>query len=423
MKAAVLAAGEGTRLLPITATRPKHLIKVGGKPLLEHCLNALKAAGIKEVVIVVYYMADMIRTYFDDGKKLGMKIEYVEQEAVLGTGNAVTVVESLMQEDFMVVNGDVLFDADVVKKVNDTHTKERPAATMAVVPVDNPENYGVVELENEHVKRIIEKPSHEQAPTNLANAGIYVFSMEIFAKLKQTTQSSRGELEIPDALSLLINETRPVTAVKIDAKQWLEIGRPWDLLEANRWVLTKMRHKVNGNIENGAHLLGPVTVAETARVRSGAYIEGPVFIDEESDVGPNCYIRPYTSIGKKVRVGNACEVKNSILMDHDHVGHLSYIGDSIIGEKCNLAAGTITANYRLDGKAVKMMVKDRISDTGRRKLGVVLGDEVKTGINALFMPGIKVGNDSWIGPNVIVSRDLPPKTVMLLKQQAEEKRI
>ena len=127
MKAAVLAAGEGTRLLPITATRPKHLIKVGGKPLLEHCLNALKAAGIREVVIVVYYMADMIRTYFDDGKKLGMKIEYVEQEAVLGTGNAVTVVESLMQEDFMVVNGDVLFDAGVVKKVNDTHTKERPA--------------------------------------------------------------------------------------------------------------------------------------------------------------------------------------------------------------------------------------------------------------------------------------------------------
>jgi bifunctional UDP-N-acetylglucosamine pyrophosphorylase/glucosamine-1-phosphate N-acetyltransferase len=383
----------------------------------------LKVAGIKEVAIVVYYMADAIRTYFDDGKKLGMKIEYVEQKAVLGTGNAVAMVESLMHEDFTVVNGDMLFDADAVKKVNETHVQERPAATMAVVPVDKPENYGVVELENGRVKRIVEKPPQGQAPTNLANAGIYVFSAEIFEKLKQTAQSSRGELEIPDALSLLINEPRPVTAVKIDAKQWLDIGRPWDLLEANRWVLTKMKHKVNGNIENGAHLLGPVTVAETARIRSGAYIEGPVHIDEESDVGPNCYIRPYTSIGKKVRIGNACEVKNSILMDHNHVGHLSYVGDSIIGENCNLAAGTITANYRLDNKAVKMMVKDRITDTGRRKLGVVLGDGVKTGINALFMPGVKVGNDSWIGPNVVVNRDLPPKTVMLLKQQAEEKRI
>jgi bifunctional UDP-N-acetylglucosamine pyrophosphorylase/glucosamine-1-phosphate N-acetyltransferase len=383
----------------------------------------LKTAGIKEVVIVVYYMADVIRKYFDDGKKLGMKIEYVEQKAVLGTGNAVAVVESLMHEDFMVVNGDMLFDADAVKKANETHAQERPAATMAVVPVDKPENYGVVELENGRVKRIVEKPPYGQAPTNLANAGIYVFSTEIFEKLKQTTQSSRGELEIPDALSLLINEPRPVTAVKIDAKQWLDIGKPWDLLEANRWVLAKMKHKMNGIIENGAHLLGPVTVAETARIRSGAYIEGPVYIDDESDVGPNCYIRPYTSIGKKVRIGNACEVKNSILMDHDHVGHLSYVGDSIIGEKCNLAAGTITANYRLDGKAVKMMIKDRITDTGRRKLGVVLGDGVRTGINALFMPGVKVGNDSWIGPNVVVNRDLPPKTVMLLKQQAEEKMI
>jgi UDP-N-acetylglucosamine diphosphorylase/glucosamine-1-phosphate N-acetyltransferase len=421
MKAAVLAAGEGVRLQPITTTRPKHLIKVGGKPILEHCLNALKASGIKEVVIVVYYMADAIRTHFDDGKKFGLKIEYIEQKGVLGTGNAVSIVEPFMQEDFLVVNGDMLFDAEVVKTVIEMHQKEKPAATMAVVPVEKPENYGVVELDNGRVKRIIEKPLREESPTNLANAGIYVFSPEIFAKLKQTAPSSRGELEIPDALSLLIDENKPVIAVKIDSKQWLDIGRPWDLLEANRWALTKMKHKMNGTIENGAHLLGPVTVAETARIRSGAYIEGPAYIDEESDVGPNCYIRPYTSIGKKVRIGNACEVKNSIIMDHGHIGHLSYVGDSIIGEKCNLAAGTITANYRLDGKAVKMMVKEKVTDTGRRKLGVVLGDGVKTGINALFMPGVKVGNDSWIGPNVVVQRDLPPKSVMLLKQEVEQR--
>jgi bifunctional UDP-N-acetylglucosamine pyrophosphorylase/glucosamine-1-phosphate N-acetyltransferase len=417
-----LAAGEGVRLQPITATRPKHLIKVGGKPILEHCLNALKASGTKEAVIVIHYMADAIRAYFDDGKRFGLKIDYAEQKAVLGTGNAVSVVEPYVQEDFLLINGDLLFDTEAVRTVMDLHQKEKPAATMSIVPVEKPENYGIVELENgKKVKRIVEKPTREESPSNLANAGIYVFSTEIFAKLKQTSASARGEWEIPDALSLLINENKTVMAAKIAGEQWLDIGRPWDLLEANRWVLMRAKHKINGLIENGAHLLGHITVAETARIRSGAYIEGPTYIDEESDVGPNCYIRPYTSIGKNVRIGNACEVKNSIVMDNTHIGHLSYVGDSIIGEKCNLAAGTITANYRLDSETVKMMVKDRVVDSGRRKLGVILGDNVKTGINALFMPGVKVGNDSWIGPNVLVQRDLPPKSIVLLKQEVERR--
>jgi bifunctional UDP-N-acetylglucosamine pyrophosphorylase/glucosamine-1-phosphate N-acetyltransferase len=150
-------------------------------------------------------------------------------------------------------------------------------------------------------------------------------------------------------------------------------------------------------------------------------VEGPAFIDEEADIGPNCYIRPSTSIGRKVRVGNACEIKNSIIMDNTHIGHLSYVGDSIIGERGNLGAGTITANYRLDAGTIKMMVKDKHVDSGRKKLGAVLGDDVKTGINALLMPGIKVGNDSWIGPNLMVQRDLPPKSKLFLKQEVEKK--
>jgi bifunctional UDP-N-acetylglucosamine pyrophosphorylase/glucosamine-1-phosphate N-acetyltransferase len=424
MKAVVLAAGEGVRLQPITSTRPKHLIRVGGKPMLEHCLSAVKSSGIDEVVIVAFYMSEAIRKYFGDGKKFGLKIEYVEQKGVLGTGNAVSVVEPYVNEAFLLVYGDLLFAADVVKNVIALHQKEGPAATMAVVPVENPENYGIVELENEkYVRRIVEKPSREQAPTNLANAGVYVFSTEIFAKIKETSASVRGEWEITDALSLLLKDGKTVLAVKVSKDDWIDIGRPWDLLEANRWALRNMHHKVLGIIENGAHLVGPVTVAETARVRSGAYIEGPAFIDEESDVGPNCYIRPYTSIGKRVRVGNACEVKNSIVMDNVHVGHLSYVGDSILGENCNLGAGTITANYRLDAGSVKMVVKGEVVDSGQRKLGVVLGDGVKTGINALLMPGVKVGSNSWVGPGVVVHRDVPANAVVLLKQDVEERRL
>jgi UDP-N-acetylglucosamine diphosphorylase/glucosamine-1-phosphate N-acetyltransferase len=422
MKAAILAAGEGVRLRPITATRPKHLIKVGGKPILEHCLNAIKAAGMDETVIVVHYMADMIRRYFGYGKEFGLKIEYAEQEAVLGTGNALSVVEPFVKDDFLLINGDLLFAPQAVKSVVELHQKEKPAVTMAVVPVDKPEDYGIVELENDqHVKRIVEKPTAGQAPTNLANAGIYVFSTEIFTSLKETSASSRGEWEIPDALSLVISSKRPVSAAKISRGDWIDIGRPWDLFDANRWALMRTKHEICGVVENGAHLIGPVTVAETARIRSGAYIEGPAFIDEESDLGPNCYVRPCTSIGGKVRIGNACEIKNSIVMDNVHIGHLSYIGDSIIGERCNIGAGTITANYRLDSGTVPMMVKETVVDSGRKKLGAVLGDNVKTGINSLFMPGVKVGNDSWVGPNVMVQRDLPSKSIVLLKQDVESR--
>jgi bifunctional UDP-N-acetylglucosamine pyrophosphorylase/glucosamine-1-phosphate N-acetyltransferase len=424
MKAVVLAAGEGVRLQPITLTRPKHLIKVGGRPILEHCLNALKASGIDEALVITHYMGNAIRQYFGDGETVGMKIEYAAQKEVLGTGNALGVAEPYVKDEFLTVYGDLLFTAEAVKSVIETHSKEKPSATMAVVPVENPENYGIVDIENEkNVKRIIEKPSREQAPTNLANAGIYVFSTEIFEKIRATSASARGEWEIPDALSLLISEKKSVLAVRISGEEWMDIGRPWDLLEANRWALARMKHQISGFVENGAHLIGPVTVAESACIRSGAYVEGPAFIDEECDVGPNCYIRPGTSLGRKVRVGNACEIKNSIIMDRTHVGHLSYVGDSILGENCNLGAGTITANYRLDAGTIKMMVKDIAVDSGRTKLGAVLGDNVKAGINAVFMPGVKVGNNSWVGPGVIVSRDLPPDSVVLLKQDVEKRQL
>jgi bifunctional UDP-N-acetylglucosamine pyrophosphorylase/glucosamine-1-phosphate N-acetyltransferase len=417
MKAVILAAGEGVRLQPITSTRPKHLIRVGGKPILEHCLDALKASGINEVIIVTHYMSDAIRQYLGKGEKLGLKVEYVEQAAVLGTGNAVGAVEAHVDGDFVLVYGDLLFDADAVKNILQSYEVEKPAAVMAVVPVEKPENYGIVELEGEKsVKRIVEKPSSSEAPSNLANAGLYVLSEEIFDEIKRTRASVRGEWELTDALSLLIKEGKTVLASQVSKDDWMDIGRPWDLLEANCWVLRRMEHVVYGTVENGAHLIGPVTVAETARIRSGAYIEGPAFVDEGGDIGPNCFIRPCTSIGKNVRVGNACEIKNSIIMDWTHVGHLSYVGDSILCERCNLAAGTITANYRLDGGSVKMMVKDKVVDSGRRKLGAILGDNVKTGINALFMPGVKVGVNSWVGPNFMVERDLPPNTMALLRQ-------
>jgi bifunctional UDP-N-acetylglucosamine pyrophosphorylase/glucosamine-1-phosphate N-acetyltransferase len=295
----------------------------------------------------------------------------------------------------------------------------KTSAVVGVVPIDNPESYGIIEFDKKkRIKRIVEKPAAGNAPSNLANAGVYVFSPKVFDMIRKTKASPRGEWELTDAVNLLMEEDKAVFAAELPKNDWFDVGRPWDLLDANNWALKRMNHKVSGTIEQGAHLIGQVTVAESARIRSGAYIEGPCFIDEECDVGPNCYIRPGTSLGKKVRVGNACEIKNSIIMANTHVGHLSYIGDSIIGENCNFGAGTITANYRLDAGPIKMMVKDQVVNTGRKKLGAVFGDNVKTGIKSLFMPGVKVGPNSWVGPNFMVERDLPANTMAFLRQNS-----
>jgi UDP-N-acetylglucosamine diphosphorylase/glucosamine-1-phosphate N-acetyltransferase len=419
MKAVLLAAGEGIRLLPITATRPKHLIKVGGKPILQFCLEAVRRAGIDEAIIVTHYMGDAIHNYFGEGEKLGLKLTYVKQKAILGTGNAAEVAEPYLDGDFVLIYGDLLFDQDTVKTVLSQFKKGKTAAVMGVISVDKPENYGIIEQDAEgNVKRIVEKPAAGKASSNLANAGVYVFSKEVFDKIKQTKASIRGEWELTDALTMLAQQGKTVLAAQLNKDDWFDVGRPWDLLDANVWALKRMDHKVLGTVEPGAHLIGPVTVAESARVRSGAYIEGPVFIDEEADVGPNCFIRSGTSLGKKTRVGNACEIKNSILMDGTHVGHLSYVGDSILGEKCNLGAGTIIANYRFDAGSIRMMVKDQVVNTGRRKLGVVLGDNVKTGIKSFFMPGVKVGANTWVGANFMVERDLPANAIATLKQNS-----
>jgi len=420
LKAVVLAAGKGTRLKPLTNTKPKHLIPVAGKPILEHVLLTLKKAGIHEIYIIVGYKAEMIKDKFSDGLNLGLKIEYIVQPKLLGTADAIRTAQPYVDENFLVVYGDLLFTPKAIVNILRAHKQSKPSVTMAVTPVANPERYGVVKLEEGWVIDLVEKPPRGRAPSNFVNAGIYVFSEEIFEKIAKTKPSPRGELEVTDSLKLLMSEGRKVLAEEIPRNEWIDTGYPWNLLEANEWILKHMESSVKGNIEDGAVLTGRIIIEEGAHIRSGAYIEGPVYIGRNADVGPNCYVRPYTSIGNEVRIGNACEIKNSIIMDETHIGHLSYVGDSIIGENCNFGAGTKIANLRFDKKTVKMKIKGRRVDSGRRKLGVVFGDNVSTGIGALFMPGVKVGNDCWIDAGAVVREDVPPKTFLRLRQNLEQ---
>jgi len=393
------------------------MIQIGGKPLLEHHLLSLRNAGIKEILLVVNYKADQIKRYFRDGSDLGLKIEYLHQKETRGTADAFALAEDYVDGDFLATYGDLLITSEVVSSALNLHSKVSPAITLTTVEVEHPEHYAVVKTIGDRVVDIKEKPPLGSIDSGQVNAGVYIFSPEIFKAIRQTEESLRGELEITDSIRLLIKNGEKVVAAKVSCEEWLDVGRPWDLLDANMRVLKQLKSEVLGRVEDGAHIYGAVFVGDQAKIRSGVYIEGPAYIGRNSDIGPNCYIRPYTSIGENVRIGNAVEVKNSILMKDVHVGHLSYVGDSVVGEDCNLGAGTITANLRFDGEPVKMKIKGEIVDTAKSKMGVVIGDHVKSGVGVLFMPGVKVGCNSWIGPNIVVYRDVPSNTFMIVKQQ------
>lgn len=405
MKAVVLAAGKGERLVPLTETRPKHLLPVGGAPLLERSMRGLAEAGVEEALLVTHYMEERIREHFGNGSGLELEISYARQEEMRGTADAFRVAEGFVgDEEFLGFYGDLYVDPSCFKTLIGAH--RRGEMTLCAVPVEDPSQIGALRLDGDRVTDVVEKPAPGEEPSNLGNAGIYVFTPDIFRFIKGTGLSSRKEYEITDSIKALIDSGSTVRAVTIPEDGWLDVGLPWNLMDANERALSLMEPLVDGEVEEGVSIQGHVKICEGARVRAGAYIEGPVYIGPGSDIGPNCYIRPATSIGANVRIGNACEVKNSIVMDGTHTAHLSYVGDSIIGEGCNLGAGTITANIRFDKKNIKVNIKGRPLDSGRRKLGTIMGDDVQTGINVNLMPGVKIGSGAWIEPGLTVYDDV-----------------
>ncbi|HOV81629.1 MAG TPA: sugar phosphate nucleotidyltransferase [Methanothrix sp.] len=376
MQAIILAAGEGSRMRPLTARRPKVMLPVAGRPILEHILLRAKSAGVDRAVLVVGYGRESVRSHFGDGSRLGMKIDYALQEQQLGTGHALLAAESLAEERFIVMNGDVLPDEASLQRM----AAGGPA--VSAIAVEDPRRYGVFTEEAGRFISVVEKS--KRPPSNLANAGIYLLERSIFSALREAPLSPRGEYELTDGLNRLAGR-EAISIVKL--KSWLEIGRPWDILAANEALLKDLEPQMLGTVESGAVLAGSVSVGKNTRIMSGAYIEGPAVIGEGCKIGPNCYIRPATCLEGGVRVGNAVEVKNSAIMAGSKIGHLSYVGDSVIGEGCNFGAGTICSNLRHDKGNIKSYIKGDREDSGLRKLGVIMGDGVMTGINTSIYPG------------------------------------
>ncbi|MDD2907814.1 MAG: sugar phosphate nucleotidyltransferase [Candidatus Gracilibacteria bacterium] len=391
MKAIILAAGEGSRLRPLTNTIPKPMINIYGKSILEHNIENIYKYVV-EITIVVKYKAEIIENHFGNNYK-GVPINYHMQNDEKGTGAAIKGIES--DFDIIILNGDSIFNKNDLKTI-----LEYKGYGALAKQVASPEKYGIFKVDSENnIREIIEKP--ENYVGNLANLGVYKFNPQILEIVKHIQLSKRGEYEITDAINEYVNKY-PLKAIEVK-KEFIDVGYPWDILSANSHFLEKLKdNEIKGDIEKGVTIKGNIYLGKGSVLKAGTYIEGNVYIGENTSIGPNTYLRGNTVIGNNCKIGNAVEIKNSSIGNKTNVAHLSYIGDSVIGNNVNIGGGFISANVRHDNKNIKVMINGKLVDSSLRKLGIIIGDNSKTGIKSYSMPGRIIENDSFTNPGEII---------------------
>ena len=373
MKAVILCAGKGERMRPLTDYKPKCLLPLANKPLLDYQIEMLKKVGIDEIGLVVGYLDSEIREYL---KNKNLKVHFYRDDKIRGTASALFSARNFLDEDFVLVYGDVFFDGNFSQIVKTRNS-------IGVVFVEDVSRYGKVIEEGGYLEKVEEKTGKG---SGMINAGIYHLEPNIIDIIEDQAPSKRGEYELTDSISEF-SKKNPVRVVRLSG-YWKDIGYPWDYLDANLYLLEKIKFSIGENttIWNTAILRKPVIIGDNCTIKNS--------VVERSIIGNNC------------TVGEFSVVKRSIIMDNSNVPHFNYVGDSIIAENTNLGAGTKIANLRFDEKNVKMKIKDKIYDTKRRKFGAVIGYNVKTGINVSIYPGVRIGSDVWIGAEQLIRRNV-----------------
>jgi glucose-1-phosphate thymidylyltransferase len=331
MKGLILSGGRGTRLRPITYTRAKQLVPVANKPVLFYGLEALVAAGIDEIGIVVGDTAAEIRAAVGDGAEWGARVTYIEQDAPRGLAHAVLISEPFLGDDpFVMYLGDNLLNRGITRFVEE-FAREKPAAQILLARVPDPQMFGVAELNGSRVVRLVEKPAEPKS--DLALVGVYMFGREVFASVKRIRPSFRNELEITDAIQDLIDrglEVRP----HIVEGWWKDTGKLEDILEANRLILDTIERRIEGTVDAESRVEGKVVLEAGASIERSV-VRGPVVIGAGARIA-RAYIGPFTSIGQNAEIRET-EIEHSIVLEGASITDLANrIEDSLIGRNASI---------------------------------------------------------------------------------------
>ena len=327
LKGLILSGGKGTRLRPITHTSAKQLVPVANKPVLFYGIEAMAEAGIAEIgIIVAPETGNEIREAVGDGARFGVSITYIDQAEPLGLAHAVLTAEPFLGDSpFVMYLGDNLLQGGISDLVEAFRTSS-PDALILLTPVPDPQNYGVAELRDGAVQRLVEKPA--KPATDLALVGVYMFTPPIHAAARAIKPSERGELEITDAIQYLVDQGKRVEP-HIVRGWWKDTGRLDDMLEANRLVLDTITERIEGELID-SHTEGRVVIEAGARLERST-VRGPAIIGAGADL-VDCYIGPYSAVGDRCRIQNA-EIENSILLaDSSVVGLERRMQGSLLGK-------------------------------------------------------------------------------------------
>ncbi|TFF94316.1 hypothetical protein EU546_05060 [Candidatus Thorarchaeota archaeon] len=418
MKALVLTAGRGNRLRPLTSNRSKAMLKIAGKPVMEYIIESLRENNINDLVVVVGHGREELIDYFQQGSDYDVRIRYVVQHEQKGVEHAILTARNELEdeEEFLLLNGDVLVDEDMVQRTLYNHRVMDADVTMLVTLVSNPEQFGTVRIgRNGVVERLVEKGGPDRYVSNYAVAGVTVFSRDIFSMLEshKTMEKAIGEMIAADK----------TVAATVWEKEWAEFTWPWDILKANRIVMDRMLRGKGSFIAESAELHknvvleGPVFIDEGSVIRPGSTIRGPVYIGKEVYIGNNSLVRDYSSLCEGVHIGYAVEVRNSMVFDRVNVGRMTYLADSIVGADTCIEAGAQMWNWRPGNKPLFLNTDDSEVEVPISKLGAIIGDHVVIGVNTSIYPATKIGEHSLLAPGCIVDRDIPPKSEVSVQQK------
>jgi glucose-1-phosphate thymidylyltransferase len=333
LKGLILSGGAGTRLRPITHTSAKQLVPVANKPVLFYGIEALVDAGVTEIgIIIAPETGDEIREAAGDGSEFGAKITYIVQDKPAGLAHAVLTAKPFIGDSpFVMYLGDNLL-RDGLRGLVSTFIEEQPDALILLTPVDDPQSYGVAELDGERIVRLIEKP--KDPPSNLALVGVYLFSPLIFAASEALEPSWRGELEITEAIQGLIDDGKRVQS-EVVRGWWKDTGQLADMLEANRLVLEELETQIDGDIDGESRVEGRVVLEEGASL-TRSVVRGPAVIGAGACI-EDAYIGPYTSIGDGVHIRRS-EVEHSIVLSGSVVEDLeTRMEASLLGRNVKLS--------------------------------------------------------------------------------------
>lgn len=331
MKGLILSGGKGTRLRPLTYTSAKQLVPVANKPVLFYGIEALVEAGIRDIGIVVGDTQAEIRAAVGDGGRWGARITYIEQDAPRGLAHAVQISEPFIAgEPFVMYLGDNLLNKGIVPFV-EQFVRERPAAQILLTPVPDPQMFGVAELHDGKVRRLVEKP--KQPVSNLALVGVYMFGPEIFTSVGRIRPSFRNELEITDAIQDLIERGLTVTPHLVDG-WWKDTGKLEDMLEANRLILDTLERRIAGQVDDVSRIEGKVVIEEGAVIERSV-IRGPAIIGARARI-VQAYVGPFTAIMNDVEVRDS-EIEHSIVLEGSQIHDLgTRVADSLIGKNVKI---------------------------------------------------------------------------------------